>query len=66
MRYQRKTRDEYCVECYYVESQGWEEVYSSEDRADARTIMKGYLKEDKQARSVRLVKRRVTIEQEGE
>jgi hypothetical protein len=62
MRYTRKTRDEYTVQCYYA-SHGWDDVYSSDNRTDARLRMKEYLKEDKQARSVRLLKKRVKIEQ---
>jgi hypothetical protein len=63
MRYKRKTKDEYIVQCYYVESHEWEDVYTSDNRADARLRMREYLKEDKQARNIRLVKQRVKLEQ---
>lgn len=42
MSYTRKTRDVFTVESYYGTSYGWEGVYSSYDRADAKARLKEY------------------------
>lgn len=57
MAYERKTYDEWRVYCNYGE--GYEEVYASEDKADAHARFVEYVHEDTYARNVKLAKKRV-------
>ena len=59
MAYERKTYDVWRVMCDYGYGEGYENVYESEDRADAKARYEEYKREDIYAISVKLVKRRV-------
>jgi hypothetical protein len=62
MTYVRKTRDEYDIEQHW--DQGWETVCSENTRREARERLKEY-RENQPEAPVRIVKRRVKINQQG-
>jgi hypothetical protein len=59
MAYVRKTKDEYQVQGNY--GYGYEEVYSSDDKQDAKQRLKEY-RDNEKGVSFKLVTKRVKIE----
>lgn len=59
MTYTRKTKDEWYIEGYYNHEYGWEEVFCADNRAEAISVLKDYLKNEPY--DFRLVKKRTRV-----
>ena len=63
MAYTRKTKDEFQVQGNYGYGHGYEEVYASNDRQDAKARLKEY-RENEKGIPFKLVTKRIKIESE--
>jgi len=59
--YQRKTRDEYEIQCDYGYGDGFECVCAEDTRKEANQRRFEYLQNDTQMKRIRIVKKRVKI-----
>ena len=59
MKYERKTRDYWSIQCKYLGE--WEEVCEEETRRDAHNTYVDYCMNDSYAEDTRVVKKKVKI-----